>query len=422
MQNRMYNLLEAFYEFIVSTNYWDDTVNKETLECNIARAKLFISTIQEISETAQKLSLQYSNEYGKKTQEIYEKMKNMDSFIDVKPEESDDPDIGINTPYAETDVTLLTTAIEKGKTHIVKLLLDGNADPNNNGYDADPLLTHSEPLLTHSLSLIEKNYREPTYENEMIAKSQPDILRLLLEAKADLCNAYEYQSPFGYFNCVDADIQIMLGNASSNPNKPLKYAIRYGNMPLVQLLLDKKADPDYTSQNDSWTPIRTAVSANHVDIVHYLLSLPTKRPSKAINEAYESAIEKKNLKIIKLLLEYGAFISKPLELKGILDDCSQDDPDILFCLNALCRRENEVEHNKLNEKDFQPIKKYREKLEYVHILFKKEVGHEIKVGIPCYMPKELINIIQEYDVPLEGRIKFKPKEIDKYLTKRCTIL
>ncbi len=414
----MYNILEAFYEFIESTNYWDDTVNKETLELNIARAKLFISTIQKISEMAEELSLQYSDEYRKKSQEIYEKMKNMDSFIDVKPERSyDDHEIGIDTPYEETEVTLLTTAIRKGKTHIVKLLLDVNADPNNNGYD-------TEPLVTYSLSLIEKCQREPTYENEMIAKSQSDILRLLLEAKADPRNEDDYrQSAFRYFYCVNADIQIMLGNASSNPNTPLEYAIQYGNMPLVQLLLDKKANPDYTPKVYSWAPIKIAVNANHIDIVHYLLSLPTKRPSKAINEAYKKAIENKHLKIIKLLLEYGAFISEPLELKGILDDCPQDDPDILFCLNALCRQEEDTEHNVLAKKIFQPIKKYREKLEYVHMLFKREVGHEIKVDIPCYIPKELINIIQECDVPLEGRIKFKPNEIDKYLPKKsCTIL
>lgn len=90
---------------------------------------------------------------------------------------------------------------------------------------------------------------------------------------------------------------------------PLYYACFYGRMQMVNILLQRGADPSLAGKND-WYPLHAAVSGNHCDIVKKLLEVKANPNCKALsdkgNMPIHLAVKKQSLAMVKMLHEHGA--------------------------------------------------------------------------------------------------------------------
>ena len=184
--------------------------------------------------------------------------------------------------------TPLHRAIFYEATEIVRLLLQHGADPDAKSNGDTPL--HAaifyerteivELLLEHGADPDGENNRGSTPLNRAIFYEATEIARLLLQHGAD-------------------------PNAKSNGNTPLHAAIFRERTEIVELLLEHGADPDAKSDGD--TPLHAAIFRNRTEIAKLLLEHGADPNAKSNGDTpLHAAIFRNRTEIAKLLREYGA--------------------------------------------------------------------------------------------------------------------
>jgi ankyrin repeat protein len=154
--------------------------------------------------------------------------------------------------------TILMTASRTGKTDAVKLLLDRGADIN-----------------------AKESVREHTALMWAVLENHPDAVKLLLERGANINAQSKVDIPDG----VTADPRGTSGNIGANGKglyrsravpspsgalTALAFAAREGNLPMVRLLADSKADLNLPSANGT-PPMTIAIINNHIELAMFLI-------------------------------------------------------------------------------------------------------------------------------------------------------
>lgn len=200
-----------------------------------------------------------------------------------------DPNLG---SWGPSEKTPLQQALKKDHKEVVKILLDAKADPN---------LPKSSPDFFWGI------YFE-----------KPDITKMLLEAKADLNATDSYGFTLLYRSVLDKYSKKRLENtrfllkAKADPNilyakksSPLEEAVFQNHIPLIHLLLEFKADPNKYSSDLLYRSIR---QHNSFRATRALLKagITQSFAKKDFNDSIHSAILVRNLKSLKLLLDFKA--------------------------------------------------------------------------------------------------------------------
>ena len=161
----------------------------------------------------------------------------------------------------------VSLAVYNGNKEMVKLLLNGGADPNKASIVPNRIDSANRSCFQYSLLYWATIHHE-------------DIVELLLDAEADPNKA----DCWGRTPLVVAtgkagmhDVINLLLNKGADPNKsalfgitPLYQVAKNGNTDLVGLLLDKGADPNKAIRNGN-TPLHCAASFGNKDMVKILL-------------------------------------------------------------------------------------------------------------------------------------------------------
>lgn len=166
-------------------------------------------------------------------------IENINQILDESPEL-------LNYREDKFNLSILAYAIYDDKIISVEALLKKGADPNQvNCYIGTFNQAYVDCLLS---SICEKNISE----NKKIR-----YVQLLLDYGADINT-----------DLVKDHIGDMIWNL---PSTPLSIAAKNGDMKLVQFLLDKGADPNYTYNQLDCPPLQTALIFNNFDVAEELL-------------------------------------------------------------------------------------------------------------------------------------------------------
>jgi ankyrin repeat protein len=189
--------------------------------------------------------------------------------------------------------TLLSHATEKGHADIVAILLEKGADPHATDIKTDrtPLMNAAYQgdqksvnlLLDKGVNIDTANRTGWTALNSAADQGHIDIVQLLLERKAD-----------------------------PNACSPLIKALNRNYSEVAQLLLKQHADPNQADANGC-TPLNMAAMKGHEDAVKQLLKLGADANSvrSSRRTALYDAAKNGHTGIIRLLLENGAHINTP---------------------------------------------------------------------------------------------------------------
>jgi ankyrin repeat protein len=188
------------------------------------------------------------------------------------------PDVDINGTLHHiqpSGVTALFCAAEEGKTSIVSLLLERNADPSiADGNGQTPLLM-------------------------AISKKKNEVITALVQAKApiDAMMLEGAVSPL-LLACDEGaqDIVAILINAKADVNlqskdkkSPLGLATRKGHPALVKTLLEAKANAALVEAENN-TPLHWAAGRGQESVVRILLNADAPAPVNAINDRQRSPL------------------------------------------------------------------------------------------------------------------------------------
>jgi len=192
--------------------------------------------------------------------------------------------------------TALMVACERGKTGLVKQLLDRKADPNVTGADG-----------TTALILAAQN-------------DQPDIVKILLQNRADPDkednNGWTALSTAAYHGSARC-VQILADRSKTDLTRGLLFATLSEHKDVVKILLDYGAEVDSRS-GDGRTPLILAASKGNKDIVNMLL-LAGADPSLTDQSgatAESTAVAKGFREIADLL--HGRTASKPTKTPAVV--------------------------------------------------------------------------------------------------------
>lgn len=199
-----------------------------------------------------------------------------------------------NLPMSSGDQSPLTYAIEKDEVDTVRLLLKAGADPNSTAVEwSTPLVFAVAKNRPNMVQILLQGGANPNMASKLggstpllvaIRNDHRNIIQMLLEGGADPNLVGRMQLPMGIFSPLKLAME--LGNAavvrlllrgSADPNRiwnnqlPLYEAARKGNVKLVKLLLDFKADPHLSTTGPDSLPFFVAARNNHSDVMYLLL-------------------------------------------------------------------------------------------------------------------------------------------------------
>ena len=231
----------------------------------------------------------------------------------------------LNSQIANTKVTPLHLAVQKGNLDIVKILLEAKADPNLASIDgATPLHLAA---LSGNLGVVEALLKADAKPNLAmndgytplhlaLQKGNLGVVKVLLKAKAnpnlvmnDNITPLHLAIQIGNLDIVKALLE-----AKANPDlamnddiTPLRLAVQIGNLDIVEALLEAKADPSL-ARNDGSTPLHLAAQNDNLDIVKAFLEAKV-NPDLLLNDCatpLQLAVQKGNLGVVEALLEDNA--------------------------------------------------------------------------------------------------------------------
>ena len=157
--------------------------------------------------------------------QLYSAVRKKDwESVRILLEKGADPNIRIRRPFGQ-ETTLLIRAADKGRSDIVALALEKEADPN-------ALDSRGETAL-HKLGY---------------GASDPDIAKLLIMSGADI----------NYF--------------TGNQTTPLSRAVQAGHYDLVSVYLEFNADVNLSSGFENWSPLMYAAQSGYEKITEDLIN------------------------------------------------------------------------------------------------------------------------------------------------------
>ncbi len=221
------------------------------------------------------------------------------------------------------DTTALYWAAANGHHSIVELLLQHNADPNAADSDGKtPLIVaakegHAEIarlLLSHAANIEHKDLGGKTSLQWALEKGNYSTVELLLQHKADPNTTDMWKN----ISLIDAAKQghvetvrvllnqgVKLDQQSRHWGRALHAAVLGRHCPIVELLLEYKADPNVTDVNGN-TPLILAASRGNVEIVQVLLSHGVKLQDGPGKAAFTCAVQAGHHSVVKLFLQHKA--------------------------------------------------------------------------------------------------------------------
>ena len=180
-------------------------------------------------------------------------------------EKGADPNVGVGHPDDSDEGDSLHKCVTYGSPSILELLLDAGADPNTKDkYRKTPLQYAIEWLDPKD---------GPEYGTfiNMLIKKGADLKHLPLSTIIELDSKHNFETG------IDKDIAFnFLKNFKGDVNKseacgitPLYKAVSLSNERVVELLLNKGANPDQ-AKNDGTTPLAMAIKADNQHIIDLL--------------------------------------------------------------------------------------------------------------------------------------------------------
>jgi ankyrin repeat protein len=189
-----------------------------------------------------------------------------------------DQGAAINAKGGDSE-TALMEATRNGHLEVVKLLLDYGADLNNKDTnDETPLIMASKRGNLEMVELLlKKRAVENKYKDVVLAlgtasrHGQLEIVKLILN-RDGANNAYDGSALVGNRNLEVA--RVLLDHSANGKyiDKALIKASREGDLEIVKLLIEKRADINAKEEHSKRTPLIEASSNGHFELVKLLLN------------------------------------------------------------------------------------------------------------------------------------------------------
>lgn len=223
-----------------------------------------------------------------------------------------------------TDATM-DTAIRKGKIGIIRILLENNADVNNDWGNKLALLTAVQGGRIDVVILLVQYKAKINGESfhTSIRHGYVDIVRLLLVNDVDVNSVHEGLSALhvavtsGHLDVVKvllhygADVEYY---GPSQSRTPLQSAAGFGRLDLTELLLDYNADINANPvEHASLPPLEETADAEHIEVPN-----PPQQAGAVVNTVFiplpgrtalQAAAENGDLELVNLLVSRGAIIN-----------------------------------------------------------------------------------------------------------------
>ena len=281
-------LIESGENYQVS--YWREKYERELRNLLIAIKQGNLRDVKRYLELGADPNMKYKERYTWNTALMLASAAGFHEIVRVLLEGRADPNIRDNWGY-----TALMLASERGHTETVRVLLEGRADPNI-----------QDENVTTALMQASMNGRTETVSALLDAGDDPNI-----------------QSNSGYTALMIASmygraetVRILLENGA-DPNiqsnggyTALMRASQYGRAEIVRLLLEARADPNIQS-NLGWTALMGASKEGHTEIVRLLLEAGAD-PNIQSNgwTALIWASKEGHTEIVDLINDYNSFINR----------------------------------------------------------------------------------------------------------------
>ena len=191
--------------------------------------------------------------------------------------------------------TALVSAVQNGNIHLIPDLIRLGADLNAIDVNGDTALNHAAQF------------------------NQPAAMKLLLEAGADTGIQDKWkQTPLisaagDKHNRAAVRLLLQYGAdteiATPHGGTPLNYAAGWGDLPIIQALLEKGANPECAAVSDGSTPLISSCRNQHVQAARALLKAGARidaRDKLGRTALHAALLATPNRPLIALLLAHGA--------------------------------------------------------------------------------------------------------------------
>ena len=241
--------------------------------------------------------------------------------------------------------TALHIAASKNRLEIVELLIENGAEVDSKGDPSTVFIWQGgftplhyatvnghkdivELLINRGAQVNAKTDNGFTPRDWAIKRSHTHI--------ADLLKTYGGKTSSIHTHVRDGDLAgvqayldagVDINARDENGSTPLHWAALEGHKDIVELLINRGAEVNATSEIGGWTPLHMAASKNHIQVVSFLIKKGADEDAKAIIGGWTPlhwAASEDYDQIVKLLIDNGAKIN----VKDDLGDTPLDFADI----------------------------------------------------------------------------------------------